>query len=48
MENLILIHMDIIKIMIQILNETVLTNDFLFSSNEFINNKGLINNYNFY
>ena len=29
--NLILIHMDIIKIMIQILYEAVITNDFLFN-----------------
>ena len=27
------------------INETILTNDFLYSSNQFINNKGLISNY---
>ena len=42
MVNLILIHMDIIKIIIQILNETVITNDFLFSSNDFINTKWIV------
>ena len=46
MVHLILIHMDIIKIIIQMLTETVLTNDFLFSSNDFINSKGIVTNYN--
>ena len=45
MVHLILIHMDIIKIMILILHESVITNDFLFSSNDYINNKGIITNY---
>ena len=46
MVTLILTHMDLIKNYDTNINESVITNDFIFSSIDFINSMGISSNYN--